>query len=329
MALLGGRWVLRIVVSTALIGSNLFAAESWFRLCSPNFDLYSNLSEKRSVALLTRLENARMAFRHLTLYGGANTEPMRVVAFRSQREYRPYSSDPGASAYFLHSAQGDYIVIKADSEDADTAAVHEYAHYVLHQQFHQLPRWLDEGLADLYSTAEEKDGIVRLGMPVEDRWDTVYFDGLAYELPALFELKQSDLVHLRRPALRSRFYAESWALVHMLRLSRGYYQGFDDFMLEIQEGATARQALWNVYHKSEVDVRKDLERYIDARAMPTEVSHVEESAFDSSYPAYSINPADPATTLSDLLTALGRRQFDYSARSASTGSTDAARRAGM
>jgi hypothetical protein len=329
MVLPCARWVSRIFISIALIGSHVFAAQPWLRLSSPNFELYTNMGEKRSGALLTRLENAHMALRHLTLYGGSNTQPMRVIAFRSQREYRPYSSDAGSAAYFLHSEQTDYIVLRADWDDAETAAVHEYAHYVLHQEFHHLPQWLDEGLADLFSTVQERDGVVRLGLRSEERWESVYWDGLAYDLPSLFQLKQRNLVDMRSTARRARFYAESWALVHMLRLSQDYYQGFDDFIREMQQGVSARQALLSVYHKSETDVRKDLEAYIEARSMPVETFHVEESAFDSTYQAYSIAPTDPSATLADLLMALHRRQFDYSARSASTGLMDAARRPGM
>lgn len=327
MALLCARLALRILVSIALIGSNLFAAESWIRLCSPNFDLYSSLSKKRSMALLTRLENARLALAHFSIYAGANTQPMRVIAFRSEREYRPYSSDAGSTAYFLHSAQRDYIVLNADSDDADTAVVHEYAHYLLHQQFHHLPRWLDEGLADLYSTVEEKDGIACVGLPIDDRMESLRFDGLAYDLPALFHIEPNDLVNMRKTSRRTRFYAESWALAHMLRFSLDYYQGFDDFMREIEQGATSGQALRNVFHKSEADVRQDLERYIEAGHLRNEGWKVEESRFDLSYQAYSISPANSSEILDDLLFALGRPT--YSMRSASTGSTDAARRAGM
>jgi hypothetical protein len=308
------RWALRIVFAIALIGGNSFSAEYWVRLSSPNFDLYSSLSKKRSTALLKRLENARLALAQLGIYASSNTQPIRVIAFRSQREYRPYSSDAGSTAFFLHSAQRDYIVIKADSDDVYTPAVHEYAHYVLHQQFHHLPRWLDEGLADVYSTVQEKDGIVRVGLPLDDRLELLRMDGLAYGLPTLFQLEQKTLVNMRNMMPRSRFYAESWMLAHMLRLSPAYSPKFNDFMREMEQGATAQQALWNAFQKSEADVQQDLQRYVEAEHIPTSVMQMKEAPADLSHQAYPIGPADSSATLDDLLSALGRSPEASSSR---------------
>src|ERR1700748_3607098 len=170
VARLSASWIKCVVISVALIGNSLFAADHWIRLTSQNFDLYSSLNKEKSVALLAKLEYARQALGHLTIYATANPLPIRVIAFRSEEDFRPYASDEGSTAYYLHSEFRDYIVLGTNgSADFYTPAVHEYAHYMIHRQFERLPRWLDEGFADVYSTVEQQNGLVRGGSPPRHR----------------------------------------------------------------------------------------------------------------------------------------------------------------
>jgi len=58
------------------------------------------------------------------------------------------------------------------------------------------------------------------------------------------------------------FYAESWALIHMLNLSKPYRPEYGKFVTAIVSGLPAANAFWQVYAKTTAMVQKDLEQYL-------------------------------------------------------------------
>lgn len=302
-------WMLRALALIALIGKPLCAAAPWIRLTSQDFDLYSNLSPRRSRAFLVKLEHAREALSHISIYAASGQQPIRVITFRSLAEYRPYAVDKGSTAYFLHSATRDYIVLAADSSDfsdMSTRAVHEYSHYVVHEQFPNLPRWLDEGLADVYSTIEEKDGRVQIGLPLDERLEWIRMDGLVYNLPTLFQLRQDKLSNSRGVSPRSSFYAESWILTHMLRFSPSYERHFDDFLYRLKDGASSNEALEAAFHKPEGEIEQDLVHYAEAECIRTSVFPVDRAPAPPAPRLWPLPPADASAVLQDLAAVVHR-----------------------
>src|SRR6185312_5827076 len=304
MARLCATWTFRVMAVIALIGNTAFAADSWIRLSNQNFDLYSDLSHEKAAILLTRLDQARQALGHISAPMPPLTQPIRVIAFRNLEEYRQYSTDSASTAYFLHSTHRDYIVIGLNRIEPYTPVVHEYTHFLIHQQHHHLPRWLDEGLADVYSTVEEKNGAVRIGLPLENRLEWLRMDGLAYSLPTLFQFQQYHLKNMSSSSPRSRFYAESWILTHMLRFSPFYSPHFRGFISQLDNGASTQEALSAAFHKSEAEVQKDLTHYLKAEKIPTHVVPVRETQLASSFASAELDPIDSAAVLDDLLAVL-------------------------
>jgi hypothetical protein len=289
-----------------LLTSHLFAANPWIQLSSRNFNLYTDLPPDRATALIGRLETARQALAHFTVYAASNTKPIRVIAFRTLAQYRAYSADTASTAYFLHSAYRDYIVLDGAAPDIYTPAVHEYAHFAIHQQFRRLPRWLDEGLADLYSTVREKEGTIRLGLPLEERLEWLRMDGLAYSLPVLFEFSQGSGRKTAGSTPRSRFYAESWILVHMLRLSPRYFPGFNDFVRALENGVSESEAFVTVFHKSELEVQTDLAHYLKSERIPTSLLRVDDPVRAQAYRVVAVSSEDVKPVLADLRAVLGK-----------------------
>ncbi|PYT25119.1 MAG: hypothetical protein DMG57_26135 [Acidobacteria bacterium] len=58
------------------------------------------------------------------------------------------------------------------------------------------------------------------------------------------------------------FYAESWALIHMLNLSKPYRPEYGKFVTAIVSGLPAANAFWQVYAKTTAMVQKDIEQYL-------------------------------------------------------------------
>ena len=294
-----------IVIGVALIGQTLFGAEAWARWTTPNFDFYSALSRKQSALLLKHLENARQGLDQLTITGPAGALPLRVIAFRSQDEYGRYCSNAASTAYYLHSTYRNYIVLGEESSESLTPAVHEYVHHVIHQRFSHLPLWLDEGLADVYSTVEIKNGNLQLGLPLGDRLRWLQMDGFTYNTATLLNIRLSSFTNVQHVTPRSRFYAESWLLVHMLKFSPQYSSKFNELLRDMDRGDEPQQVFQSLYHKTPEAVDQDLHQYLKSEWLPTQSLPVQETSIASGM-QITADTAETHAVLADLLSAMGR-----------------------
>jgi tetratricopeptide (TPR) repeat protein len=294
-----------IVICFALIGQVLWGAETWTRWTTPNFDFYSTLPRKQNALLLRQLESARQGLQQLTITGPAGSLPLRVIAFRSQEEYGRYCSNATSTAYYLHSNYRNYIVMGEEASESVTPAVHEYVHHVIHQRFSHLPLWLDEGLADVYSTVEIKDGNLRLGLPLENRLRWLQMDGFNYNTATLWNLRLSSFSNVQHVTPRSRFYAESWLMVHMLKFSPMYASRFNELLRDLEHGSEAQQVFLQLYNKTPEAVDQDLQSYLKAEWLPTQLLPVHEASIAAGS-ATGVSSGEAHATLADLLSALGR-----------------------
>ena len=296
----------RVVIFITLLASHLFAAESWVRLSYTELRSVQQLGPEagsdRSQAVRGRAPGSRA-----TLCGeAAVTAPVRVIAFRSESEYSRYRSNESSAAYYLRADGRDYIVLGQEPCPGGTPVVHEYVHYLLHQRYRHLPLWLDEGLAEVYSTAVQESRGLRIGLPPDDRLDWLRMDSPAYDLQTLFTIRQSSFANVKHLTPRSRFYAESWLLVHMLRLAPDYAAQFPSFLEDIERGEHPETALLERYGKSLAAVTEDMRRYLKAGQMPTEVMHVSRRQSEARIAVSDLRATEWQAVLSDLRSALGR-----------------------
>jgi len=186
--------------------------------------------------------------------------PVRIIAFQSEKEYGPYRINEAATAFYLHGYGDDYIVMKSISAENYPVAVHEYTHLLLQHSGIEIPAWLNEGLAELYSTLKPIGKEVAIGQVIPGRY---YFLQQNKWLP----LETLLAVDHKSPYYNERnraniFYAESWALVHMVMLSPEYRPHSDKFLASIGSGTGAGDAFWQAYAKTTTQVQKDLEQYM-------------------------------------------------------------------
>lgn len=163
-------------------------------------------------------------------------------------------------------------------------AAHEYAHQVLHSSGLRLPPWLNEGLAEFFSTIRITDNDCELGAALPMRMETLRHHAW---------LPISDLLALEQPSLGRKtrdematFYAESWALTHMLVSSPDYAPHFRDLAVALNSGATSMRALTTTYAKPLESIAKDLHSWSQHEFVPV------------SLPA--LLAAEPAVQLSEL-----------------------------
>jgi len=123
----------------------LFPAEQWLKINSTNFELYTTAGEKKGRQAILYFEQVRGLFNKIVKSGAVSKAPVRIIAFQSEKEYKPYRFNEAADAYYQGSRERDYIVMKSIAQEYYPVAIHEYTHLVVEHSGLPLPAWLNEG----------------------------------------------------------------------------------------------------------------------------------------------------------------------------------------
>jgi tetratricopeptide (TPR) repeat protein len=253
---------------SVILTCGLAAAQNpghWTVAQNSHFEVYSQSDDEAVKKAFTWFEQLRAFFEQNGLLGAnfndQDRAALRVIGFRSEREYAEFRLHPAADAYYVSDGTRDYIVMAAlQPRNFDTAA-HEYAHYVLHVSGLKLPAWLNEGLAEFFSTLRLNRSGYELGGDLPARTQTLRRNKWL-ALGELLELtSESSMPYTRKGA--SVFYAESWALVEMLITSPQYAGHFHELVSRLSTGSNGAQALREIYSKPLDQIRKDLESWIE------------------------------------------------------------------
>lgn len=275
------------------------AAEHWIRLTTPHFEMYTTNGVKPGTAALGVFEQVRYFFLQNSRSQSAPDTPVRIIAFKSEKEFQPYRINQGAFAYYLRSRKVDYIVMQDISSEHHQAAVHEYTHLIVEHLGLKLPVWLNEGLADLYSTIEPKGDKSMIGRPIEGRM--AQLAGQRWlDLPSLFAVTPDSPYYNERDKM-SIFYAESWALTHMLALGDSYRTDFPKFLAAIAANRSAAECFQSVYGKNLTQVNQDLQAYLKRSTVFVAVYDVKLSKSDLEPDVTELSDLNVDLALANLL----------------------------
>ncbi len=252
-----------LAVVVILLGApalRLNAGQGWIHATSAHFEMYTASSETNAAAALGELERARAFFLASGMLKDEPKDPVRVIAFASESEYRPYGVTPGTLGYYIRNYGRDYISLQDLDPSHREIPIHEYTHLVLQHAGLKLPLWLNEGLADFYSSLDLRGDRVLLGQALSLRLKTLSRDPWI-ELSALLQAN-SGSTYYKDTGPMAMFYAESWGLVHMLKLQSSYAGRFSAFVKAVCEDGDTSRALRNVYGKGVEETERDLRQYL-------------------------------------------------------------------
>ncbi len=252
--------MLRLGALLLFLSLQVSAAEKWIRVTTPNFELYTPVSVKAAKEKILYFEQVREFLNKST---GGNVQdsriPVRIILFKTEAQYSPYRFNEFASAYYSSGLDRDYIAIGGEVKESERTAIHEYVHLVARHARLNFPPWLNEGMADLYSNLEPRKDKVLIGAPIPER--------LYVAREKLFPLSQLLEVNVKSPEYNRKshagtFYAQSWALTHMLQLDKDYHANFNEFLKLIADGLPSEAALEKAYNKPLKSIEQDLVQYI-------------------------------------------------------------------
>ncbi len=197
------------------------AAEKWLRLSSENFDMLSCTSEREAKNLLVRLEQFRTAF--FTFFPQKRTHYTRpyIVVLGSQKQFIPYLPSykqkvrTNLTGVFMQSPTNPRIMMVNEEVDEGLQTIfHEYVHSLIAAMGLRPPLYLNEGLAEVYSTFEVKGDTVKIG--VAQPW-YVHLLSRKRWLPfkTFFAVDHKSKYYNEKDHVNI-FYAQSWLLMHYM-----------------------------------------------------------------------------------------------------------------
>jgi tetratricopeptide (TPR) repeat protein len=251
-------WITAIALLGAISG---VSADPWLKLKTSNFELYTTAGERRGREAILHFEKVRDFFLKAGKLGSSSETPVRIIAFRSQGEYRPYQPAEFVAAFYQGGSSGqDYIVMGTLSGSTYPIAVHEYVHLLVRHSGSKLPPWMNEGMAELFSTLRPVGNQVEIGSMIPGRLQSLHLRKWL-DLETLTGVDQ-DSPHYNDRERAEIFYAQSWALTHMLWLSDAYREKLADFLRAIHSEKSSAETFQSVYRKSLKEVQHDLEGYV-------------------------------------------------------------------
>ncbi|HEX8128425.1 MAG TPA: tetratricopeptide repeat protein [Pyrinomonadaceae bacterium] len=212
------------VSPAAIAAAATTAKEEWVGVRSPHYLLVGDTTESEIREVAIRFEQFRKAFSQLFPASGLSSSvPTTVVVFKdfdSYKDFRPhYQGRPTEFvSYFQSGLDTNYIALSLDRdrESLYVKLFHESVHLLIDSQSRRIPDWLNEGLAQYYSTFEFDIAANKnvLGKPVTGHLAFLRKNKLL-PLATLFAVDRESADYNERER-SGIFNAQSWALVHYL-----------------------------------------------------------------------------------------------------------------
>jgi hypothetical protein len=264
---LAGGWVAMALLSAASIQ----AKEKWLLGRSAHFEMLTSGPEREGRELLTELEQFRATFLAFFPVRNVREPKCRIVIFDSDSRftgYKPlYNGKPKEVAGFFVGGNDQLTIGMTSEHDPDFThelIFHEYVHQLLYSRGFRPPPWLNEGLAELYSTFKIAGDRAEIGNPKPFHVVLLNRSSLL-PLGELFGVRQ-DSPDYNEGTRRGIFYAQSWALLHMWMCGedRSYQNKLGDFIsLVEQDTGSIEQSFRTAFGLGYEEMAAKLRNYLD------------------------------------------------------------------
>jgi tetratricopeptide (TPR) repeat protein len=299
MRLCAGRLVTALICSFATFPATGSEAPRWLKIESPNFELFTGAGERSGRDVARHFEQVRAFFLEAMGLGAKSGPPVRIVVFRSDKEFAPFAPNDFSDAYYLGAQDRDYIVMKSASSERFPVAVHEYIHLLVKHTGIAAPVWFNEGLAELYSNLKPLGGKIAVGGIIvphlillqQSKW---------IDLATLLAV-QPDSALYNEKTHAGLFYAESWALVHMLYLNADYRPKLPVLLAGIKTGAGMPETFQKAYGKPLDQIRKDLQSYMRGTSFNASLFNTKLAKAVDTPEVRDSSPLEAGLVLADIL----------------------------
>ena len=245
--------------------------EHWVKVVAPQFTLYSSAKSTDALQVAEEFQQFIDSLSEVLVVDTRRLPPLTIVMFSKPKEFlgfRPRRPDgkPWDIAGFFSRQEGWSVFGLAGArldEDTRRTVFHEGVHWYSSGSEFSSPSWLEEGLAEVFSTFAVTKNRREWGQPIAEHVRALQ-SSRPMPLERLLSVSHSDPLfnETRRTGL---FYAESWAFVHLLLFgehNRDRKQ-YNEYVRLFRSGIHPDNAFKIAFKKDYPAMDRELANYID------------------------------------------------------------------
>jgi tetratricopeptide (TPR) repeat protein len=214
------RCILALCACSVTFGAPRTAETSgWLAVHTPHFTVLTAANAKTAERWAADLERFRVGLAEVMPVDPKRLTPVMVVIFPDEKAFRPYkllqNGKPAEiGGYFARTDYVNAIGLAQDLSGAETRRTifHEATHWFSSARQERLPVWLEEGVAELFSTflADDKQFMVGDALPAHVRYLR------EVRLPSLARVTNTarDRINYDDRERTGQFYATTWLFTH-------------------------------------------------------------------------------------------------------------------
>ena len=288
-------------------------AAEWRSLQTEHFQLIGDVSARQLRDVARRFEQFRDIVTRLNIAATKEQASARIpiIVFRNRKSFEPFMPRANghiveAAGMFVEGPDSVYLAVRLDGGDVSYRIVfHEYTHLLLRRAFPDAPLWLDEGLAEYYSTLRVTgDRSALIGFPAPTHITRLRQGSMP--LPQLFKATHQSPEYTG--ADRVLLYAQAWAMVHHAFHSKPQ---LGSQMIELAKrlaaGSSLEESVRELYGMTVADLELRITGYIRSGKYTAVRVNFQQQILDAvTTDAAVITDAEADGWLGDLLAQSGR-----------------------
>jgi hypothetical protein len=271
----------------------------WNKAESPNFIVYTLEGEKDARRAALQFEQVKA---NLETIGFKVQTPKKVVvvSFGGRPLFQQYLPQKGnIAAFYQRGMDQDYIIMRDVNYDTFPTAIHEFVHLLVQYSGLKVPVWFNEGLAEFYSSLRNEGKKVLIGGIPPYRLTLLNQSSLIPLADFLSVDRKSSLYN--ESDRRGVFYAQSWALVHMLRMSPEYREKNSAIFAHMKEKTLTAADFERALERPLATIEKDLKAYTRQTEFLGSVMDAKLEQVESRVSVISIAESEARLTLACVL----------------------------
>jgi tetratricopeptide (TPR) repeat protein len=241
----------------------------WIEVSSPNFSIYTSLDDQQGRDLMEDLELFRAALISVTRLKDTRPRiPTDIYAFASTHEYAPFRPSKTIPGYFVPGLRGNWVAMDMGDSPSLARAIlyHELTHFLVRNEGRAaVPKWFDEGFAEVLGSVDVLGAMVRIGAVPRHRaaW-LVYGPRIPYD--KIIRARSFNGWYRHEVGA---FYAQSWLLAHLLTLGQGgkFTPRLDRYLAEVDRGVDPVDAFETAFDIDVGDLEERMTEYV--KEIPT------------------------------------------------------------
>lgn len=273
--------LLAVCFSNTVSAANIekLAKGKWLQLTTKDFQIITDLNEKKARILINDLEAYRYFL--IELMGvqlQPNLDPLQVLALGSSSSFKHMGLPKTWAGVFVIQPDRYYAIANVDNYSDDLkkpsfgrqVLLHEYTHFMHKFSVNRLPHplWVQEGKAEYLGTFKFDGEKIYLGNPKAIMFRTygLYTNAgkLKIDAEKIFKTKQLPMQSTRMSdqAEVDQFYARAFFIMHYINSSPELRQGLEAYLSAVKDGKNEEESLAQAFNQSFTEFDKSVTDYV-------------------------------------------------------------------